>query len=61
MRRVILLPATLARAEPRAVEASRLEARDTVDGVWATPAGIVASEALAVGEPCAAGEPQTSQ
>ena len=61
MRRVTLLPATLARAEPRAVEASRLEARDTVDGVWATPAGIVATEALVEGGPCAAGEPQTSQ
>ena len=45
-RRVTLLPSALARAEPRAVEASWLEARDTVDGDWARPAGIVATDML---------------
>jgi hypothetical protein len=60
-RRVTRVPATPARAEPRAVEASRLDARDTVDGVCATPAGIVATEALGSGGAWAAGEPQTSQ
>ncbi len=49
-RRVTLLPPTVARADPSAVEASWLEARDTVEGDWAMPAGEVAVEtALEVG------------
>ena len=43
-RRVTLLP-PLVRADPSAVEASRFEARDTVDGVWAMPAGAVGTDA----------------
>jgi hypothetical protein len=46
------------------VEASWLEARDTVDGDWARPAGIVATDMLldaAPGEPAGPGDPQTSQ
>ena len=38
-RRVLVLPATPARADPRATEASRLLARDIVDGELETPAG----------------------
>ena len=34
-RRVILVPPAAARAEPSAVDASRLEAREDVDAVWA--------------------------
>jgi hypothetical protein len=45
-RRVTLLPEALARIEPSAVEAIWLEARDTVEGDWAMPAGIVATDAL---------------
>jgi hypothetical protein len=72
-RRVTLLPPTLARAEPSAVDASWLEARDTVEGDWAMPAADVATETsvgdgpvapwAAVGDAVAAapGEPQTSQ
>ena len=56
-RRVILLPSAFARIEPRAVEASWLEARDTVDGDWARPAGTVAADPMGV----APGDPQTSQ
>ena len=68
-RRVTLLPSALARAEPRAVEASRLEARDAVDGDCARPAGIVATDMLlgapaapaGWAEPAGPGDPQTSQ
>jgi hypothetical protein len=42
-RRVLVLPPTPARAEPRAVEASRLLARDIVDGELDTPAGPAGS------------------
>ena len=42
-RRVTLEP-EIARADPRAVEASRLDARDTVDDVLAIPAGWVATD-----------------
>ena len=42
-RRVLVLPGTPARADPRAVEASRLLARDMVDGELDTPAGPMAS------------------
>jgi hypothetical protein len=52
-RRVTLLPAAVARADPSAVDASWLEARDTVDGDWAMPAGDVATE-TPVGEGAAA-------
>jgi len=71
------LPPAPARAEPRAVDARRFDARDTVDGLCATPAGAVAVDAapagaaaalvaalvpaLAAGAAGAAGEPQTSQ
>ncbi len=48
-RRVTLLPAALARAEPRAVEASWFDARETVEGDCARPAGIVATEAPEIG------------
>jgi hypothetical protein len=72
-RRVTLLPPAVARAEPSAVEASWLEARDTVEGDWAMPAGEVAVEtALEVGPvapwaapgdaaPAGPGVPHTSQ
>ncbi|HYN66289.1 MAG TPA: hypothetical protein VES93_05325 [Ornithinibacter sp.] len=72
-RRVTLLPEALARIEPRAVDAIWLEARDTVDGDWAMPAGIVATDTLldgvpwmpgapdALDEPAGPGDPQTSQ
>ncbi|GAA4387519.1 hypothetical protein GCM10023153_01970 [Ornithinibacter aureus] len=68
--RVTELPPAPARAEPRAVDARRFDARDTVDGLWATPAGAVAVDAAPAGgafevgaalEVGAAGEPQTSQ
>ena len=67
-RRVTLLPPAPA-ADPRAVEASWLDARDTVDGDWARPAGIVATDSCrrhrstrsTAGEPAGPGEPQTSQ
>jgi hypothetical protein len=63
-RRVTLLPPVPARADPRAVEASWLEARDTVDDDWAMPAGAVATE-TALGDdpeaPAGPGDPQTSQ
>jgi hypothetical protein len=42
-RRVLALPPRPARAEPRAVDASRLLARDIVDGELETPAGPVAA------------------
>ena len=64
-RRVTLLPP--ARAEPRAVEASWLDARETVEGDWASPAGIVAvdteeeGEEVGEGEVVGPGEPHTSQ
>ncbi len=66
-RRVTLLPPAVARAEPSAVDASWLEARDTVDGDWAMPAGDVAAEtAVEVGPagdavPAGPGDPHTSQ
>jgi hypothetical protein len=60
-RRVTLLPDAPARAVPSAVEASRLEAWVTVDGVWAMLAGIVGTESEAVCAGVAAGDPQTSQ
>src|SRR6478609_11162362 len=72
-RRVTLLPPAVARAEPSAVDASWLEARDTVEGDWAMPAGEVAVEtALEVGPvapwaapgdaaPAGPGVPHTSQ
>jgi len=72
-RRVTLLPDALARLEPKAVEASWLEARDTVDGDWAMPAAIVATDtlldgvpgmpgaAVALEGPAAPGDPHTSQ
>jgi hypothetical protein len=66
-----LLPPAVARADPSAVEASWFEARDTVDGDCAmpagacgTPAGDVATD-TALGEgpvaPAGPGVPQTSQ
>jgi hypothetical protein len=69
-RRVSLEPAAAARAEPSGAEASRFDARDTVDGELDAPAGAdrsgagtgeapATAEALVV--PSAAGEPQTSQ
>jgi len=57
-RRVVLLPGGPARAEPRAVEARRLLARDIVDGELATPAGAVAADSGSKDSPEA---PQTSQ
>jgi len=59
-----------ARADPKAVEASRLEARETVDAVPAIPAGWVPADASEAeegvpaglaGPAGASGEPQTSQ
>jgi hypothetical protein len=48
------------------VEASWFEARETVDGDWASPAGIVATDMLPAAPvdpvaPAGPGEPQTSQ
>ncbi len=61
-RRVILLPPAAARAEPRAVEASRLEARDTVEGASPTPAGRPDAEVAVLTAPAPApGVPHTSQ
>ena len=68
-RRVILVPPAAARAEPSAVEASRLEARDTVDGdavLAGTPAGTVGGAAgpvrpLPRATRLRPGDPQTSQ
>jgi hypothetical protein len=41
------------------VEASLLDARDTVDAVPPTPAAVAADRSGAPADPC--GEPQTSQ
>ena len=65
-RRVILVPPAAARAEPSAVDASRLEAREAVEAVWATPAGrlvdaVLTDPAAAAGAASAPGDPQTSQ
>ena len=61
-RRVTLLPSAPARAEPSAVVASWSDVRDTVEGDWAAPAGIVATEAVVEGvAPWRPGDPQTSQ
>jgi hypothetical protein len=54
--RVSFEPACAARAEPSGVEASRLEARETLDTVLIGSGSAAA--ALGVDE---AGEPQTSQ
>jgi hypothetical protein len=58
---VTLLPETSARADPSAVEASRFEARVTVDGVWPMPAGTVATDTAPDGAAWGPGDPQTSQ
>jgi hypothetical protein len=60
-RRVILVPPAAARADPRAVEASRFDARDTVEGVSATPAVPPAADVTVDEAPVAPGEPHTSQ
>jgi hypothetical protein len=60
-RRVALLPEPFARADPSAVEASRSEARDTVEDVWAMPAGTVATDTPLDVAATDGGEPQTSQ
>lgn len=57
-RRVVLLPDWLARTDPSAVEASRLLARDIVDGELETPAGVTAADRGSDDSPEA---PQTSQ
>ena len=53
IRRVTPPPLPAARADPRAVEASRLDARETVEGESPSPAGDVATEPA----PPAAGTP----
>ena len=63
--RVSFEPAWAARAEPSGVEASRLDARDTVDGVLIGSGSLVTAGAPETAEglvvPSGAGEPQTSQ